>query len=311
MKLISTTLWLIFLIYGQISAFQKPENIIKLKKLDAYINKQMEENNIPGLAYVIVKDGEIYIEKAFGFADDSGRKITTSTPYELGSISKSFTAIAILNLAENNRIDLADQVIDYLPWFKTENEEFSSLITIRHLLHHKSGFSRLSGAYSLSEPDTTATALENLLHGFSKISLKVKPGTTPQYSNINYQILRLIIEKVTNTSFEDYIEKVVLQPLKMNDSFITNLDEKVKNRAMAHTFFLEQPVQKIPDKTRLSGPAASVFSSARDMGFYLKAVMNEDSTPLKKSSYRQIFDTSNKQRSPQGEFGWFRSTANP
>ena len=107
--------------------------------VDAYLDREMREVRIPGLALGIVHQDEIVHLQGFGVADASGRVVTPQTPFILASASKSFTALAIMQLVEDGTVDLDAPVVTYLPSFTVRDESASATITVRHLLNHTSG----------------------------------------------------------------------------------------------------------------------------------------------------------------------------
>ena len=110
-----------------------------LASIDAYIEKEMREVHIPGLALGIVHNDEVVHLRGFGEAGPGGRAVTPQTPFILASASKSFTALAIMQLVESGKVDLNAPVRRYLPDFRVADEAASARITVRHLLHHTSG----------------------------------------------------------------------------------------------------------------------------------------------------------------------------
>ena len=119
--------------------------------IGAYIEAQRTAEHIPGLAVAIVGgDGTVYVA-GFGVADTSGRTVASNTPFILGSTSKSFTALAVMQLVEAGRIDLDAPVQRYLPWFRVADERASAAISVRHLLNQTSGFSTAAGRATLTD----------------------------------------------------------------------------------------------------------------------------------------------------------------
>lgn len=101
--------------------------------IDRYVEKQMDETRMPGVALGIIKGDEIVHLKGFGEADSSGTAVTAQTPFIIGSMSKSFTALAIMQLVEDGKVELDAPVQRYLPWFRVADEEASRRIAVRHL----------------------------------------------------------------------------------------------------------------------------------------------------------------------------------
>ncbi|MGR5862858.1 serine hydrolase domain-containing protein [Bacillus pacificus] len=184
--------------------------------LDKYIEKFIKEQNIPGASVAIVHNRDVFFTKTMGVTGESGKKVTSKTPFAIGSISKSLTALAIVKLIEDKKIKLEDPVQRYLPWFKLKNPQISSTITIQHLLTHTSGISTYEGLALSDKQSKSSTALKENVMELSNVKVTAPPGEKYQYSNANYMVLGALIEEVTNEIYSSYMEKYIFQPLNMN-----------------------------------------------------------------------------------------------
>src|SRR5438132_7126431 len=110
-----------------------------LAKIDAYVSEQVQTDHIPGVALGLVHNDQIVHLRGFGSADQSGRAVTPQTPFILASVSKSFTALAIMQLVESGKVKLDAPVQRYLPWFRVADPLASARITVRHLLYQTGG----------------------------------------------------------------------------------------------------------------------------------------------------------------------------
>ena len=179
-----------------------------LEKVDSYIHSEMEELNIPGLEAVIVHKDQVVYAKGFGIADPSGRAVTVHTPMILGSVSKGFTALAIVQLVEAGRVQLDAPVREYLPAFRlADNPNMDppdawKRITVRQLLNHTSGIPEYAGANSFMSNYAGDDALEKQVASFADFELIYLPGNSFAYSNANYQTLGLIVQTVSGEPFE-------------------------------------------------------------------------------------------------------------
>jgi CubicO group peptidase (beta-lactamase class C family) len=238
-------------------------------KLDAFIHTQMVRYQIPGMAAAVVRGGSVEYLKGFGIANQQGDPITPETPFLLASVSKSFTAVGIMRLIEAGKISLDDPVRKHLPWF-TAAGSGADEITVAHLLNHSSGFSELAGREMNLRPDS-ADALEAGVRHLAKQKLKFKPGSGWEYSNINYNVLGLLIEQVSEQSYERFIRQTIFTALGMNRSFISLPEAKAANAASGYYPFLGIPLvyDAYMPYSAASAPAAGVWSSAADMSRYL------------------------------------------
>ena len=174
--------------------------------LDKYIEKFIKEQNIPGLL-------QLYIIKMYSSLKRGdyweSEKITSKTPFAIGSISKSLTALAIVKLIEDKKIKLEDSVQQHLPWFKLKDSQISSSITIQHLLTHTSGINTYEGLLISDKQSKSSTALKENVMRLSNVKLTALPGEKYQYSNANYIVLGALIEEITNDTYSSYMEKHV------------------------------------------------------------------------------------------------------
>jgi CubicO group peptidase (beta-lactamase class C family) len=145
--------------------------------IDAYIEKEMREVHIPGLALGILHHDEVVHLRGFGEADPAGRPVTSQTPFILASASKSFTALAIMQLVESGKVDLDAPVRRYLPDFRVADEVASTQITVRHLLHHTSGLPEDSAFGPMLSNDIRNEALSDRVHALADVQLSHGVGT--------------------------------------------------------------------------------------------------------------------------------------
>jgi len=200
-----------------------PRQAKDVAELESYLNRLVKSGNPPGLSLVVVKGGNIVYNKAFGFADGPGGvKASRDTVYHWWSMTKIPTAVAIMQLQEQGKLDLDEKVIGVLPWFDVSYpSDTSPPITVRHLLQHTSGLPDTIPAmiawvhYDDGIRDQT-DLVKRYLPDFNKV--KFEPGEKAVYSNLNYMVLGAIIETVSGQSYETYIAKNILEPLGMSQT---------------------------------------------------------------------------------------------
>jgi len=240
--------------------------------VDAYIESEMRISRIPGLALGIIQDGQIAYLQGYGSAD-SEREVTPETPFIIGSLSKSFTAVAVKQLVETGKLDLDAPVRDYLPWFTMSGDYNPGDITVRHLLVQTSGIPNLAGVTSLAEGSTKS--LEEEVRGLSKTSLEHRPGEAYIYSNANYLILGLLIEKVTEQDYLEYVRSNIFEPLHMENSYLSKQKGEAGGMASGHVRWFgatrESDVQYLDN----SLAAGFIISSSEDMCRYLLMYLNQ------------------------------------
>jgi len=245
------------------------------KVIDNYIQNQMKTYKIPGVALGIVKDDSVVYIKGYGIADDNGRRVTPQTPFLLASVTKSFTALGIMQLVEEGKIDLDAPVQRYLPWFRVADAKASSKITVHHLLNQTSGFSTLDGRRKYADSDTRKDALENYIRSLKETQLIASPGQKFEYSNINYGILGLIIQEISGVSYENYIQKRIFTPLNMQHSYTSLADARQGGVSRGYYPFLGIPTTYDKPLSRSVIPWGGIYSSAEDMTHYLIAHLDQ------------------------------------
>jgi CubicO group peptidase (beta-lactamase class C family) len=240
--------------------------------IDAYVEAQVKDLRVPGLALAIVRGDTIVHLKGLGIADPSGRRVTPQTPFIIGSTSKSFTALAIMQLVEAGKVELDAPVQRYISWFRVADPEASARMTVRQLLNQTSGFSTRSGRDQPS--DLTDRALEERVRSFRNVQLAQSVGATYQYSGANYATLGMIVQAVTGQSFEAYVEQHIFAPLDMRHSYTSQAEAQQNGLAMGYRYRFGKPVAGDLPYNRGSLPQGYLISSAEDMSHYLIAQLN-------------------------------------
>ncbi|WP_155591824.1 serine hydrolase domain-containing protein [Lysinibacillus cavernae] len=240
-----------------------------MNKIDHFIEKQQALSKIPGLSVVIVAKGETVYQKGFGFADlKTKTPVTSDTLFELGSTSKAFTGLAILQLEKQGLLKRSDDVRKYIPWLTLAYNEKKQVITIQQLLSHTSGIPSSSIARI---PESTAdNALELTVKTLLDQPLNRKPGSSFEYATINYDVLGLVIEQLSNQPFDQYIKQKILEPIGMHHSFVGI--HQAPSTAMASGYKIglmgEQPYT--PPVYRGNIPAGYIISDTNDIARWLK-----------------------------------------
>lgn len=218
-----------------------------LKGFEGHVKKVVEDHQIPGTSVAIAREGEIEYFKGFGFRNiNEALPVTEETVFGIGSVTKSFTCVAIMQLQESGKLNVNDPVIKYLPEFRLKNEAALKQITIHHFMTHSSGLPPMSTLiYAMKrsldldssknnypglkieekavEPIDTYEQLMEFISN-QEFDLLGAPGTQFSYSNDAYALLGAIIERVSGKSYEQFIYDNILMPCRMNNSFFT-IDE--------------------------------------------------------------------------------------
>lgn len=243
-----------------------------LASIDAYVQTQMSRSSIPGLSYAIIQEQRVVQINAFGEAGPDGRPMTSQTPLYIGSVGKTFTALAVRQLVNSGLIGLDDPVITYLPEFRLANAEAAKQITIRQLLEHTSGLSNKDGNDPVFyDPEKTSAELLGILRG---CSVNRPVGTSYEYSNLNYIVLGRVIEKVSGLPYDEYLSANIFDPLEMKHSFTSESQALTDGLSAGYRHFFGMPVAVDLDEPTGAAAAGFSMSSAEDLAQFLIAYTN-------------------------------------
>lgn len=241
--------------------------------IDEYITSRMRADRIPGVALALVKGDQIVYLKGYGRADQSGRPVTPQTPFLIGSITKTFTALAVMQLVEAGEVELDAPVQHYIPWFRVADPEASARITVRMLIEQTSGLPQNPTFVTWSWPNE-ADSIERHVHLLADVKLVFPPGQSFAYSNGNYATLGMIVQVVTGESYEDYIRQHIFAPLAMQHSYVSQEAAMQDGMARGYRWVFGYPIPATLPFSRANLPAGFAISSAEDMAHYLVAQMN-------------------------------------
>ncbi len=275
MKRLSSLLFVVVLLVISISPVGQAQQPLDIAAIDAYIENHIAKHQIPGLALSIVHNDEIVYTQGYGVASPDGTPVTPQTPFIIGSTSKSFTALAIMQLVEAGELELDAPVQTYLPWFTMADPEGAKKITVRHLLAHTSGLSGPVSDKDLVNPDVSEAALDTHIRELTDYNLARPAGESHEYNNTGYDILGLIVQAVSGQSFEDYIDTHIFSPLDMTNSYTSKTEAESNGLAVGHTYFFGSPrVSADAPYSRRKLPSGFLIASAEDLGHYLIAQLS-------------------------------------
>lgn len=271
-------------------------------KVDLYMKAAMEEYQIPGLSVAIVQDGDMVFTNSYGVTAE-GSTVSSKTPFLLGSLSKSMTALGIVQLVDSDQVDLDESVGTYLPWFSSETSSEVSSITIRQLLAQTSGYSTYSGLVYSDVGAKDASALKENVRHLSNTKLSRPPGEQHQYSNANYMILGAVLEEVSGQSYADYMERHVFGPLGMSTAAAD--EERALQTGFEHGYqsWLGYPrVSSVPYDN--SGASYGyITASIDDMARYLQFLLQDNDRVLSRE-YKELFLSPLVQHRPDRAYGF-------
>ncbi len=193
----------------------------------------------PGAAVIVMKDGRTLFRRAYGMADlELGVPLQPDMVLRLGSITKQFTATAVLMLAEEGKLSLPDPIEKHLPGYPTQGH----VITVEHLLTHTSGIQSYTDMPGWMASRVLAPmTVQELIDGFKKEPMQFAPGTRWAYNNSAYVLLGAIVEKASGKTYEAFIRERIFQPLGMSSSYYDRTEPIIPRRAPGYTREGDQP----------------------------------------------------------------------
>jgi CubicO group peptidase (beta-lactamase class C family) len=231
----------------------------------------------PGIAVAIIQNGQVVYKNSYGMANlEYDTPITSSTVFDVASLSKQFTGFAIATLVQEGKINLDDDIRKYLP----QVPKFKQTITINHLLHHTSGIRDWVAPLTIAGWRYTELAtfddVMRMVH--NQKELDFEPGTQYLYSNTGYNLLAAIVEKVSGKSFREWTDERIFKPLKMNSThFMDDSNRIIKNLAYSY-YFENNEFFKYPNVLSAYG-ASSLHTSLDDLiiwAFFFQKAISEN-----------------------------------
>lgn len=242
-----------------------------IERIEEHVAEGIRANRIPGAALAVVDaNGEVHL-RGFGVTARGGHEaVTPDTPFVIGSVTKSMTALAVLQLVEDGAVGLDDPVARHLTGFEVRPAAWSEQVTVRRLLDQTSGLPALAGAPATTWlRDVPIAEAARHVNGTELVS---EPGAAWQYANANYVLLGALIEEVTGRPYADHLEERVFAPLGMTRT-TARLDEARRlGLRDGHRYVLGVPVAHLTHDEGIV-PSGLVVSTAHDLGRYVQALL--------------------------------------
>jgi CubicO group peptidase (beta-lactamase class C family) len=264
--------FVLFLFISSIAFSQETPKFIT-DSLDIYVNRALEQWQIPGAAVLIVKDGNVVVAKGYGVKESgTNDKVDENTLFMIGSNTKAFTGTALALLEHEGKLNLEDKVIEYLPDFSMKNEWVTKEINLIDIVSHRMGLETFQGDFMYWASDLTT---DQVIEKFGRLTPKYNFRTKYGYTNAGYAIAGRIIEKVSGLKWEDYLKERIFLPLKMNRTTALSTDYEIaQNIAMPHTI-VEGNLTILPfENIDNMAPCGSMGSSVNEMSFWLIAQLD-------------------------------------
>ncbi len=272
------TLLLLLSLLPRVSPAQSDEAL--KTRIDEIVKAKVEAYELVGLSVGVVKDDEVFFTRGYGTRElDTEQPVTENSIFHVASVSKLFTAIAVMKLMAEKKLPLETPVINVVPDLNYSDEQVAQ-ITIRQLLNHTSG---LPDIYNYNWKSNRQE--ENSLREYfkdRKLKTRSNPGTVYDYSNLAYDLLGLVVEELAEVSFEDYVKETLLSPAGMKQSDFRHFLIPEELRTRPHT--RNRVSGKISERSvypynREHGPSSTLNASSGElslwMAHFLKALEND------------------------------------
>ncbi len=254
------------------------QSSIDSEKLTDSIQSILKKEHIPGVFVTVVSKDSILYKRGIGLADVAQQiPVNTSHLFQIGSISKTFTALAVMKLIEEGKLRLNTKLADIAPEVPFENEwEATHPVRIKHLLNHQAGFDDTHMNVFVLPRTKDMTALDEVMLMKASLTSRWKPGFGHAYSNTGCTILGHIIEKITSRRYQEYIKNEVLLPLHMNSTdFRSVFNDTLSSDNFSLGYeFVDERMQQNGDMKIICEPAGALLSNADDMSHFLQFLLN-------------------------------------
>ena len=283
-------------LHAQDSLADDPGVAEALHLLDVWMDAARAYGGIPGASLSVVHDQELVWAKGYGYAHvEREEPATPSTMYSICSVSKLFTAVGVLQLRDQGKVDLDDPVAQHLDWFRIREEDpAAGPVTVEGLLTHTSGLPREAGAPYWTGPDYPFPTHEEIVATLPTRSMLYPPRTYYQYSNLGLTLAGEIVAAASGQAYDDYIRANILDPLGMSSTF-TDLEDRFRDNRLASGYTARGRDGKrrlVPDySVRGISPAAGFVSTVEDLGRFASwqfRVLDGDDALLDRNTLREM-----------------------
>ena len=275
---------------AEIQANIPPRNdyVALARALESLIRQEMADKDLPAFSIALVDGNQVVWAQGFGYQDPEHKiPATAHTVYRVGSVSKLFTDIGIMQMVEAGKINLDAPVSQYIPDFHPQNP-FTNPITLRKLMSHRSGLLREPPVGNYFDP--TEPTLEATVRSMNSTELVYDPGTHLKYSNAGIAVVGYTLQELNHQSFPKYLKQSVLAPLGMRESSFSPEPDLTRNLAKAYMWTYDG--LKIPAPTFELGlaPAGCMYSTVTDLAQFLMVLFDGGRGPKEQVLHRETLE---------------------
>jgi CubicO group peptidase (beta-lactamase class C family) len=272
-----------------------------IKAIDRIASEDIDKKKVASYAVGVMKDGRLILARGYGFADlENEVPATAETVYRLGSITKQFTAMAILQLAEQGKLSVDDELTKFLPDYPLAGHK----VTVHQLLNHTSGIRSYTSQKDFFKRARGDFSHDELLALFKNEPFDFDPGTKWLYNNSGYYLLGMIVEKASGQSYEKYLDEHIFRPVGMSATRYGHLRPLIRHRAMGYKPSSGNLINDDPISMDAPGAAGALVSTVLDLIKWHQAL--EAGDLLSSASYEALYraTTLSDGKTQQYGYGW-------
>src|SRR5688572_1413721 len=280
------------------------------QEIETFLQSLIDTGGIPGIAIAITSGEDLVYSKGFGVTStETKEKLEPQHIFHVASVSKTFTATAVMQLYEKSKIDINKTLVTYLPYFKLDDERYK-LITIKQMLNHTSGMPDVED-YEWEKNVTDEGAAERYTKSLAGSVLLSEPGKEYHYSNMAFDIMADLVAKVSGKTFEKFVRDSIFSPLEMNKSSFYYPEIDTSIRTSPHT---GNPAKVSPvyPYNRMHAPSSTLNTSAEELAHWAIANLNEGKyrgkSIIRAETFKQMMTPTfltNKERNVSVCLSWF------
>jgi CubicO group peptidase (beta-lactamase class C family) len=286
LALIVFSLGLAFLASGPARAADPVDEAIAARgpQVDSYLQPLMIRSHVPGLSVAVMHRGKLLLSRAYGMANlELSVPTLPASVYQVGSITKQFTATAVMMLVEQGKINLDEKIGTYMP----DLPDSWSKITLRHLLTHTSGLPDYTAPTSFWKLAQSPISQPDVIAAVAGLPLHFQPGDRWEYSNTNYFLLGMLVEKVSGKRYDQFLAERIFGPLQMTATSVNDLRKIIPNRASGYSLNGREMVNAELTHPSRAFSAGAMVSSVEDMAKWDAALSTE--SLLTRASLEQMW----------------------
>jgi len=267
------------------------------QKIDEYLNILQQNGRLSGVVLVVQKEKQVY-KKAFGYANKEWKiENTIDTRFCLASVTKQFTAMVIMQMVQEGKLNLNGKISDYLPYYRKDNGD---KITIHQLLIHTSGIPNYTDLDSFMVKDVRLSYnTKDFVKRYCSHDLEFEPGAKQKYNNSAYYILGAIIEEIAGKTYAQVVEENIFAPLGMNNSGYFYNETIIEKRANGYTLGADTIQNAALIDFNMGFSAGALYSTAEDLYLWDRALYSQ------KLVHKPWLDSLFKDHKNKFGYGWF------